>query len=105
MDIVKKLNDMRLRRNMSVYRLAEMSGLNQSTLANTFSRGIVPSIENLGAMCEAMGVTLAQFFCDEEETDLLTPQEKKLIEAYRQLTPEVRQAIVDLASACSDLRP
>ena len=44
MDIIAKLNKLRLERNMSVYRLAELSGLNQSTLANTFSRGTVPSL-------------------------------------------------------------
>ncbi len=42
MDVIKRLNSMRLERNMSVYRLAELSGINQSTLANTFSRGTVP---------------------------------------------------------------
>ena len=62
MDVIEKLNRLRLERNLSVYRLAELSGLNQSTLANTFSRGTVPSITHLQAICEVLGVTLAQFF-------------------------------------------
>ena len=41
MDVIKKLNELRLQQDMSVYRLAELSGINQSTLANTFSRGTV----------------------------------------------------------------
>lgn len=66
MDIIAKLNRLLLERNMSVYRLAELSGLNQSTLANTFSRGIVPSIQNLEVICQTLGLTLAQFFTEDE---------------------------------------
>lgn len=96
MDIVKRLNDLRLERNLSVYRLAELSGLNQSTLANTFSRGTVPSIANLEAMCQAMGITLAQFFNNGEEVQTLTADETKLISEYRKLTPTAKKAINDL---------
>lgn len=96
MDIVKKLNNIRLERNMSVYRLAELSGLNQSTLANTFSRGTVPSIANLEAMCLAMGITLAQFFNDGEEVQILTVDEINLVSDYRKLSPSAKKAINDL---------
>lgn len=96
MDVVKKLNNIRLERNMSVYRLAELSGLNQSTLANTFSRGTVPSIANLETMCLAMGITLAQFFNDGEEVQTLTADETKLISDYRKLSPSAKKAISDL---------
>ena len=73
MDVIEKLNKLRLERNMSVYRLAELSGLNQSTLANTFSRGTVPSIRNLEIICNTLGITLAQFFTEEENTVPLKP--------------------------------
>ena len=96
MDIVKRLNNLRLERNLSVYRLSELSGLNQSTLANTFSRGIVPSIVNLEAMCQAMGITLSQFFNDGEEVQTLTVDETNLISEYRKLTPTAKKAISDL---------
>ncbi|MBD5085977.1 MAG: helix-turn-helix domain-containing protein [Clostridiales bacterium] len=96
MDIIKRLNDLRFERNLSVYRLSELSGLNQSTLANTFSRGTVPSIANLEAMCNAMGITLAQFFNNGEESQTLTTDEIKLISEYRKLTPTAKKAINDL---------
>ena len=73
MDILKKLNDLRLERNMSVYRLAELSGINQSTLANTFSRGTIPSVQNLEKICNTLGVSLAQFFTEDEIIVRLTP--------------------------------
>ena len=99
MDVTKKLNDLRVDRNLSVYRLSELSGLNQSTLANTFSRGTVPSIANLEAMCNAMGITLAQFFTDDESAQILTDDERELISNYQKLSPDAKKALRDLVSA------
>ena len=82
MNVIEKLNKLRLERNMSVYRLAELSGINQSTLANTFSRGTVPSVKHLELLCETLGVTLAQFFTEDEKPMSLSQQEIKLINNY-----------------------
>ncbi len=96
MDVIKRLNDLRLKRNMSVYRLAELSGINQSTLANTFSRKTVPSIKNLELMCDALGVTLSQFFAEEGEPISLSQQEYCLISNFRTLDKETEQSISKL---------
>ena len=93
MDVIKKLNELRLQRDMSVYRLAELSGINQSTLANTFSRGTVPSIANLELICDTLGITLSQFFTEEDATLSLSPREKSLIEDYRKLPASVQRSI------------
>ncbi len=102
-DVVKKLNKMRLERNLSVYKLAYLSGLNQSTLANTFSRGLVPSIVNLEAICDAMGVSLAQFFTESEEDFKLTEKERQMLINYRRLPEETRDLIGKLIEKYVDL--
>lgn len=99
MDIIDKLNRLRLERNMSVYRLAELSDINQSTLANTFSRGTVPSIHTLEAVCSAMGFTLAQFFSEDEAVVRLTPEEARFFENYKRLPPDIKKSINDIVSA------
>ncbi len=99
MDVIKRLNKLRAERKMSVYRLAELTGINQSTLANTFSRGIVPSLGNLELMCEALGVTLAQFFAEEERSVLLTPEEQAFFFEYKKLPKEVKTSIEQIVSS------
>ena len=99
MDIIDKLNRLRLERNMSVYRLAELSGINQSTLANTFSRGTVQSINNLESVCSAMGFTLAQFLREDEVAVRLTPEEARFFENYKRLPPDIKKAVNDIVSA------
>ena len=98
MDVIEKLNKLRLERNMSVYRLAELSGLNQSTLANTFSRGTVPSIRNLEIICNTLGITLAPFFTEEENTVPLTPREKEFFENYKKLPPPLQEAVENIVN-------
>lgn len=96
MDVIKRLNDLRLQRNLSVYRLAELSGINQSTLANTFSRGTVPSLKNLECLCEAMGITLSQFFSDEHEFKVLTSKECQLVDNYRKLNENMKTTLLEM---------
>ena len=99
MDILKKLNDLRLERNMSVYRLAELSGINQSTLANTFSRGTIPSVHNLEKICNTLGVSLAQFFTEDEIIVRLTPEEADFFENYKKLSPSVKKSINEIVES------
>lgn len=98
MDVIQKLNKLRLERNLSVYRLAELSGINQSTLANSFSRGTVPSLKHLELICDTLGVTLAQFFTEDETPVSLSPQETKLINNYRRLPDNIKSAINTLVN-------
>ncbi len=104
MDVIEKLNGLRLERNMSVYRLAELSGINQSTLANTFSRGTIPSIKNLECICETLGLSLSQFFAEDEKPMQLTPNEIKLVKNYRKLPEQLRQAVSCIVNTVPDLR-
>jgi len=104
LDVLKKLNALRLERNLSVYRLAELSGINQSTSANSFSRGTVPSIKNLEVLCDTLGVTLSQFFADDEETMTLTPQEKKMIQNYRRLPDNLKTSVSEIVNTIPNIR-
>mgnify|MGYP002582126841 CR=1 FL=1 len=51
-------------RGWSDYRLAQNSKLSSSTIANIRSRNTVPSVVTLESICNAFGITLAQFFAD-----------------------------------------
>ena len=95
MDVIAKLNELRLERNLSVYRLSELTGINQSTLANTFSRGTIPSIQNLEIMCNVMGITLSQFFADNNEQATLSQNQKELLDSYSKLPPELQECMLE----------
>lgn len=96
MDINKKIETLRFQRGWSVYELAQESGITQSTLSSLNKRGNPPKLDTLECICEAFGITLAQFFMEDEEQEMLSANEKELIDLYRRLTPEKQRALIEL---------
>lgn len=83
MDVASRLKQIRESKGMSQYRLAKESGVAASAI-NKVEAGITnPTVELMERLCSALGVTLAEFFSDEQpSTDRIS-----------RLTPEQRQAL------------
>ena len=65
------------------------SGLTQSTLNNLYSRNTEPKISTLRLICNAFGITLAEFFKEEENDD-------ELIRRVKTLSKENKQALLQI---------
>lgn len=65
-EILQKIDEMRLARGWSVNNLAMEAMLTQSTVNNLYTRGAEPKLSTLRAICNAFGITLSEFFADEE---------------------------------------
>lgn len=79
-----------------MYELAQQAGITQSTLSSMIKRGNPPKIDTLESICEAFGITLAQFFLEDEQLESLSPNEKEIIELFRKLPNSKQQALVTL---------
>ena len=100
MDILKKINQLRIERDWSIYRLSIESGLSQSTLTNMFNRETLPSITTLECICGAYGISMAEFFT-EEDSVLPTESEQELLALYRSASKETRKCILFLLNELS----
>ena len=98
MDTHSRLRQLMTERGWTAYRLAKESGLSESTLANIFKRNTVPSISTLESVCSAFGISLAQFFAESEMVEL-TPELKELFDNWVSLTPEQKQATLQMIRA------
>ncbi len=92
MNILEKIKQLKNERHWSVYRLAEESGVMQSTLSNMFIRGTMPSIATLEQLCEAFGITLSQFF--EEDEKALSHEEMLFISQYKKLSTRDKEIVL-----------
>lgn len=89
MDILRKITELREERHWSEYQLAEKSGLTQSTISSWYRKNILPSIPSLSRICDAFGLSLSQFFLeDEKHAVLLSDRQTMLIEAAAKLSSE-----------------
>ena len=69
MTVLEKIDKLRIERGWSINYLAMEAMLTQSTLNNLYMRNAEPKISTLRAICNAFGITLAEFFADEGMTD------------------------------------
>ena len=89
MEVLEKIETLRKEKGWSINFLAMESGLTQSTLNNLYSRNTEPKISTLRAICGAFGITLAEFFKEEEHED-------ELIRRVKCLSQENKQALLQI---------
>ena len=95
-DILNKIDRLRTVRNWSIYKLAEEAGLTQSTVANMFARDTLPSIKTLEALCSALGISLSEFFAEDNSSNF---EDAMIINAYNKLSQRDKRIIKSLLKA------
>ena len=101
MNTRERLQKLMDERNWSMYRLSKESGLSESTIRNLFKRNTTPSVETLQMICRGFGITLSQFFADEEMVEL-TPELKEVFDLWVNLTPEQKAALKTMLNAMQE---
>ena len=89
MDVLEKIDFLRKKRGWSINYLAMEAGLTQSTVNNLYARRTEPKISTLRAICNAFGITLADFFNEKTEED-------ELIRFVKKLPKEDKKALLQL---------
>lgn len=98
MDTHQRLRQLLNERGWTEYRLSKNCGLSESTLANIFRRNTTPSIATLEAICKGFGITLSQFFAENEMVEL-SPELQDLFNKWVALTPEQKAAVYSMIAA------
>lgn len=89
MEVLEKIEKLRKEKGWSINYLAMESGLTQSTLNNLYSRNTEPKISTLRTICGAFGITLSEFFKEEEKED-------ELIRRVKSLSKENKTALLQI---------
>lgn len=90
MDVLARIDELRKEKGWSVNYLALEAGLTQSTLNNLYSRKTEPKISTLRAICEALGISLSDFFKEESSSD------DELVRKVKALSEENKAALLQL---------
>lgn len=96
MDIINRIEKLKKQRGWSDYKLSLESGIAQSTLATMKQRKTPLKVDALQSICDAFGITLAQFFLEDEKVEILSEQERKLVENFRKLSSKKQIALLSL---------
>lgn len=92
--IVERIEELCRKKQISRYRLAQKSGISQSSISTLLNRKNIPTIPTLEKICDGFGITLAQFFSKDNIRPDLTVEQIKLLEAWDELD-EHQKALVN----------
>ena len=84
-DVIERINELCKARSWTYYRLAKESDIPYSTLNTMLHKTYVPTVPSLMKLCDGFGITIAQFFSDQDETVLLTKKQKECLAQWDRL--------------------
>ena len=90
MDRIRELCD---KKQMSMYALSQKTNISQSSLSNLMKRGSIPTFFTLERICEGLGITLSQFFAQDDERLDLTQEQKTVLLTWESLSDTEKQAV------------
>mgnify|MGYP004557740881 FL=1 len=96
---IEKLEMLVKENNLTMNRLAKNAGFSQAN-TDRWKKGSMPNTDALIKICKYLNVS-ADYLLDLDETPppILTDQEQKLLEHFRQCSPGEQQSILLLANA------
>ena len=97
MEVGKKLHKLREDKNMSMYRLTQITGVSGHHIKGIEEGTRQPTIETLGRLAVALGSSLAEIFNDNTECTFLSEKERRLIENFRTLSDEKADALLNMS--------
>lgn len=97
MEIGKKLRKLREDRNMSMYRLTQISGVSGHHIKGIEEGTRQPTVETLQRLTAALGTSLAELFSDDMQSSYLSEKERRLIENFRGLSEERADTLLKIS--------
>lgn len=76
-NVTERIGELMVLKGWSAYELSNQTGISTNAIYDWFKVGAVPTLQNIIKICEAMEISLEQFFCGgdykytEEENEIL----------------------------------
>lgn len=98
MNVSERIKYLRTAKNYSANKLANLCGISQSYLRDIELGNKNPTVEILSIICSTLGLSLQDFFAENEED---TIAKDPLIHRIYQLTPAQREALLNFLDTMS----
>lgn len=95
-----------VKKNIKPTNACKEAGVGGSFLSDILNRGSVPSVAKVQMLAEYLGVTVSELLGEKEQPAVqdseLSPNERALMESFRQLSPEQQELVLGMVKAASD---
>lgn len=96
--VLEKLKNYMADKDLTVYKLTELSGLSINTVYNWYNKGAEPSLGALRSICDVLDISMSELF-NEGDSNIYTNKEKKLINKFRTLSERQKDFLVKFLGA------
>lgn len=100
-NILNEITRLRLQRGWSEYDLSKHSDLSQSTISTWYRKKQTPTIMSLEKICNGCGITLSQFFAENDDAICLTQKQREMLDSWCSLTEEQQEIFLELFKTIS----
>lgn len=101
MDVKGRILELMDKRGWSKYKLSKETGIYITTINDWFNeKQYTPSRDSIVSICEAMGITVAEFYGGIEEHDL-TSEQLLLLEKFERIPKNRRKLIFEMMDVLS----
>lgn len=97
-DTLGRIKELREAKGWSVYKLAKLSGIPQSSIATWYGKNLCPPIDKLEIICKTLGISLSEFFADGTLMEN-TSENRDLIRWWQSLSFHQKESVLSLISA------
>ena len=91
--IIERIEELCEKKHMSRYRLAQKSGIAQSSISTLLNRKSVPTIQTLEKICDGFGITLSQFFAEDDKVLDLTKDQEELLKYWNSMDSRQQELV------------
>ncbi len=95
MDIAKRLKNARKSKDISVYKLSQLSGVSETHIRDLERGDRNPSLDTLDRLAKPLGLSLADLLNETGEVSYLNKAEKELVKCFRMLSDEKADKLLD----------
>ena len=82
------------KRGYTKYRLSQLTEMSQTALGNILNKKSIPTVVTLERICDAFGITLAQFFAEDGGRLNLTEDQNEILEIWDNLESKEREILM-----------
>ena len=94
-DVGKRLKQIRKSKNISVYKLSQISQVSESHIRNLEKGTKSVTVDTLEMLVNGMNTTMSEFFNEDNSIAYLNQDERALLRYYRTLTVNTSKAVVE----------
>ncbi|RKJ83036.1 XRE family transcriptional regulator [Butyricicoccus sp. 1XD8-22] len=95
-DILGEISRLRQERGWTEYELSKRTGIPQPSISTWYRKKQMITIPTLEKVCKAFDITLSQFFDEGENTGILTPEQREMLDHWSVLDEEQQKIILEL---------